>query len=203
MAPPEDDSQPISQSPVVREAHTVAAHEHAGQRRKANGTPYIRHVVGVAETLGGAGFDDEVVAAGLLHDTVEHTALELTDIRVRFGQRIGALVEAMTDREEIEHWEERKTEHRERVRSAGREACAIYAADKLCGVSEARAGYAEIAEDVEDRLGNPLDVRMRVWQEDLRMIASLEPPLPIADMLASELGRLQDDRAATAAPSPR
>jgi (p)ppGpp synthase/HD superfamily hydrolase len=182
---------------VVAEAHAVAAREHAGQSRKAKRTSYVSHVVAVAEILAEAGFDDELVAAGLLHDTVEHTPLGLDDVRRQFGERIGSLVEAMTDREEIEDWTERKDEHRRRIRAAGRDAIAIYAADKLCGIREARDGYAEVAEDVEDRLGNPLDLRLRTWEEDLAVIGSVEPPLPFAGEIAAELARLRVEVAAT------
>jgi hypothetical protein len=155
----------------------------------------------VAEILAEAGFDDEVVAAGLLHDTVEHTPLRVDDIRRRFGERIGSLVEAMSDRAEIEDWKGRKDEHRRRIGTAGRDAIAIYAADKFCGIREARGGYAEIAEGVEDRLGNPLDLRLRAWDEDLRVIGAVAPPLPFAGEIATELARLRGERSAT--PSRR
>jgi (p)ppGpp synthase/HD superfamily hydrolase len=184
----------MERSPLLREAHDLAKREHAGQSRKANATPYLRHVVAVAEVLAEAGFDDEVVAAALLHDTVEHTSLDLAGIRTRFGDRVGALVGAMTDRDEIESWEDRKAEHRERVRASGREASAIYAADKLCGIREARDGYAEVAEDVEERLGASLDQRLRIWEEDLRMAAAVAPPLPFTSEIARELRRLRSDR---------
>jgi (p)ppGpp synthase/HD superfamily hydrolase len=199
MASPEERDPAVPASPVVAEAHAIAAREHAGQRRKANHTSYLSHVVAVAEIVAEAGFDDELVAASLLHDAVEHTPLGLDDIRMRFGERIGSLVEAMTDREEIEDWKDRKDEHRRRIRGAGRDAIAIYAADKLCGLREARDAYAEIAEDVEDRLGSPLDLRLRAWHEDLAMVNAVEPPLPFADQLAGELSRLREDRAANPA----
>jgi (p)ppGpp synthase/HD superfamily hydrolase len=182
---------------VVAEAHEVAAREHAGQRRKANRTSYLSHVAAVAEIVAEAGFDEELVAASLLHDAVEHTPLQLDDIRRRFGERIGSLVEAMTDREEIDDWKQRKDEHRRRVRAAGRDAIAIYAADKLCGIREARDAYAVVAEGVEDRLGNPLDLRLRAWQEDLAVITAVEPPLPFAGEIATELARLRGERTVT------
>ena len=189
---------PSCLSPVVAEAHALAVAKHAGQTRKANGTSYASHVTEVAEILEGAGFDDEVVAAGLLHDVVEHTELELEELRARFGDRVGSLVAAMTDREEISDWERRKDEHRERVAMAGRDAGAIYGADKLRGIREARDGYAELAEDVEERLGNPLDLRVRVWARDLEMLAALDPRLPFTEEIALELKRLREDRAVTA-----
>lgn len=184
-------------SPLVAEARALAGEEHAGQRRKANRASYLSHVVDVAEILAAAGFDDEVIAAGLLHDTVEHTDVELDAVRTRFGERVGSLVAAMTDREEIADWERRKDEHRGRVSGAGRDATAVYGADKLCGIREAREGYAELGEDLEERLGNPLDLRLRTWERDLGMLATIDPPLPISDEIALELELLREDRAAS------
>src|SRR4030095_7906728 len=46
---------------------------HAGQRHEADGSPYIEHPLAVGQLLYLAGCREEVVAAGLLHDTVEHT----------------------------------------------------------------------------------------------------------------------------------
>ena len=179
---------------IVQEARALAAQAHQGQRRKANRMPYVDHVNGVADLLADAGLDDEVVAAGILHDVVEHSEMTEGDVRTRFGDRVGSLVEAMTDREEISAWEERKDEHRDRVRAAGREAASIYAADKVSGVREARDGYGEMEEEVESRLGAPLDLRERTWERDLEMLRSFSPPVPMTDDLERELERLRADR---------
>ena len=175
---------------IVRAARDLAADRHRGQTRKATGLPYIDHVTEVAGLLADAGFDAEVVAAGFLHDVVEHTPVGVEELGTRFGDRTGRLVEAMTDREEIEDWAERKAEHRRRIAAAGRDACAIYAADKLCVIGEARQGFADTGSDVEERLGNPLDVRVAVWLEDLRMLEDVEPRLRFCEEIAERLEAL-------------
>lgn len=188
-----------AEASLVDQARDLAASRHSGQQRKATGMPYFDHAEDVARVLAESGFGDHVLAAALLHDVVEHTGLEREEIRSRFGDRVLALVEAMTDREEIEDWAERKAEHRSRVAAAGRDACAIYGADKLCGIREARAGYAAHGALVEQRLGNPLDLRLAVWREDLEMLDTVEPPLPFRDSLETALETL----AAEAATAPR
>jgi (p)ppGpp synthase/HD superfamily hydrolase len=179
---------------IVEEARAVAARAHDGQSRKANRMPYLDHVTTVAELLADTGLDDDVIAAAVLHDVVEHSDLTEEDVRTRFGDRVGDLVAAMTDREEIDGWEERKNEHRERVREAGRDAAVIYAADKIVGVREVRGGFAEMEETVEARLGVPLDLRDRTWERDLAMLRSFSPSIPLADELEDELERLRADR---------
>lgn len=184
----------IGNGRVVARAHSLAEREHAGQSRKGNGEPYLEHVVSVAEVLHRTGFDEEVVAAAVLHDAVEHTDVGPGLVEREFGERVGGLVGAMTDREDIEPWQKRKDEHRSRVEAAGRDACAIYGADKLAGIREAREGYAEVGERVEERLGNTLDQRISVWRADIALLEGLEPPLPFAGDVRTELEGLLDDR---------
>jgi guanosine-3',5'-bis(diphosphate) 3'-pyrophosphohydrolase len=183
-------SGPDATKRLVVAARELAAERHRGQARKATELPYFDHVTKVAGLLADAGFDAEVVAAGFLHDVVEHTPVTAEEIRKRFGDRVAHLVEAMTDREDIEDWPERKAEHRARVAAAGRDACAIYAADKLCVIGEARQGFADAGPEVEDRLGTPLDVRVAVWLDDVRMLEEVDPPLPFVDELATGLEAL-------------
>lgn len=179
---------------VASRARGLAERAHEGQRRKADGRPYAQHVVRVADTLASAGFGPEVVAAALLHDAVEHTDVEPEELEEEFGECVADLVAVMTDREDIEPWEARKDEHRARVAAAGRDAAAIYAADKLEGVLEARSGYADVGEAVEERLGNSLNARFTVWDADLEMLGELDPPLPFTERIEEELRLLAGDR---------
>ena len=182
-------------SGVVAGARSLAAERHEGQARKANGTPYVDHVAEVAGVLADHGFDPEVVAAGFLHDLVEHTESTPAEIGDAFGPRVRALVEAMTDRREIEDWIERKDEHRNRVAAAGRDARAVYGADKLCGIREARAGWAEHGALLEQRLGRPLDLRLAAWRKDLEMLGDTDPPLPFHEDIAQALEALGEESA--------
>ena len=72
------------------------AYRGAGRRGQAK----LRHSIEVARLLHEAGFEEEVVAAGLLHDVVEATATELSQVAERFGSPTAALVEAMTEDEQ-------------------------------------------------------------------------------------------------------
>ncbi len=192
MSEGEEGGSPAA-SPLVAQAYLVAEEAHQGQHRKADGESYIEHVGKVSDRVAAAGFGPEVVAAALLHDVVEHTDTSNDDLGEVFGERVAELVGAMTDREEIEPWESRKREHRDRIEASGRDGCAIYAADKIAGVGEARAGFAAVGAKVEERLGNTLDARIRVWRDDLRMLGRVEPPLELTSVLREELRGLEAD----------
>ena len=80
---------------LILRAYRVAEKAHEGQKR-ASGEPYINHCVAVANILAEMRITPEVVAAGLLHDTVEDTDLTLKDLRQDFGDEIAMLVDGVT-----------------------------------------------------------------------------------------------------------
>ncbi|MCS6993325.1 MAG: bifunctional (p)ppGpp synthetase/guanosine-3',5'-bis(diphosphate) 3'-pyrophosphohydrolase [Anaerolineales bacterium] len=80
---------------MVRRAYELAAQAHAGQKRHS-GEPYINHCVAVASILAEMRMPSDVVAAALLHDTVEDTDVTLEQLRLQFGQTIANLVDGVT-----------------------------------------------------------------------------------------------------------
>src|SRR5262245_17323131 len=82
--------------PLVAKALAFAEKAHAGVCRKWTGEPYVRHVERVAARLAAVGFRPEVVAAGLLHDTVENTAISNAELAAEFGAEVAALVAMVT-----------------------------------------------------------------------------------------------------------
>src|SRR5436190_12607351 len=93
------DNLPDYYTPVDRDnihrAYEVAAHAHESQKRQS-GEPYINHCVAVASILAEMRMPAEVVAAGLLHDTVEDTTIKLADLSKQFGDTVANLVDGVT-----------------------------------------------------------------------------------------------------------
>ncbi len=140
-----------------------------------------------------------MLAAALLHDVVEDSELEIADIRAVAGERVAEIVDALTDDESLDSYEERKREHRGRVEEAGPEALAIYAADKLTNLQMLRDAYEVQGEQVAEELTVPLDVKVAVWQADLEMLREIADDDPtVSDLtarLADQLEALARDRA--------
>lgn len=190
-------------SELVKDALETARRAHAGQlRRGSDGRPYIEHPLAVAEILVGHRYGDEVLAAALLHDVVEKSDVEIGEIRERFGERVADLVEALTEDETIELYEERKDEHRWRVAKAGPDAMAIFAADKKTNVMTLREAYALIEEGVSDELAVTLDLKIYVWELDLEMLFDEAAEMPLTDEFADEMVGLWGDRFKAARSSP-
>ncbi|HET9162803.1 MAG TPA: HD domain-containing protein [Solirubrobacterales bacterium] len=184
-------------SASVRGALSVARRAHAGQFKQTgcDEIPFIEHALAVAELLAGQNYLDEVVAAGLLHDVVEHAEVELEGLRERFGDEVADLVATMTEDASIEDYEARKKEHRQRVARAGSQAQAIFAADKAANVAVLREAYAVLGESVDEDLPVSLDVKMLVWEFDLEMLFANAPEAALVERFADEMVGLWGQRA--------
>jgi guanosine-3',5'-bis(diphosphate) 3'-pyrophosphohydrolase len=81
-------------------AAEFAARKHRDQRRKDQGaSPYINHPIAVADLLlkHGAVDDPKVIAAALLHDTIEDTDTTEEELAFEFGIKIRDIVMDVTD----------------------------------------------------------------------------------------------------------
>ncbi len=82
---------------VFEKAVAYAAKAHAGMLRKRECIPYLIHPLEVAVICASMTSDPEILAAAVLHDTVEDTSTTLEEIRNEFGPRVALLVEAETE----------------------------------------------------------------------------------------------------------
>jgi hypothetical protein len=182
-------------SELVRQALEVARELHAGAVREVGDEiPFIEHPLAVAELLAEYGFDDELLVAGLLHDTLEYTDFGAGRLRERFGMKVAMIVSALTEDFEIEDYEARKHELRGRVAATGIEAQRVFAADKIANVIEARDDYVLIQEEVDLGLLVNLDRKILVWEYDMEMLIETDEEEPLFKLLPDELIGLWDQR---------
>lgn len=115
-----------------------AAEKHRSQRRKdAEASPYINHPIALADLLvNEAGEDDPIViAAAILHDTVEDTETTLSELTQHFGAQISAIVAEVTDDKALEK-RERKRLQIEHAPTASAAAQKVKLADKICNLRD-------------------------------------------------------------------
>jgi GTP diphosphokinase / guanosine-3',5'-bis(diphosphate) 3'-diphosphatase len=86
---------PRGATALISRAYAEAANAHAGQVRKS-GEPYIEHPLAVATIIADLGLDDVSIAAALLHDAVEDTAVSIDEIVSTFGPEVAAIVDGVT-----------------------------------------------------------------------------------------------------------
>lgn len=151
---------------LILKALDFAAVKHRDQRRKdAQASPYINHPIALANVLvreGGLS-DPVVLAAALLHDTLEDTQTTASELRAAFGDEITRVVEEVTDDKRLLK-AERKRLQIEHAATISREARLVKLADKICNVRDMathppakwdlarRREYFEWAKAVVDRM---------------------------------------------------
>ncbi len=86
---------PEADASVVKRAYALAVRAHHGQTR-LSGEAYITHPVAVATIVAELGLDETSAAAALLHDAVEDTRVELSQIEREFGPEVAAIVDGVT-----------------------------------------------------------------------------------------------------------
>lgn len=94
---------------ILERAYRRAVIQHSSQRRKS-GEPYIIHPLAVAQILADLGMGPLVVAAGLLHDTVEDTDYTLDECRAEFGDTVTGLVNGVTKLSKMEYGDSAQAE---------------------------------------------------------------------------------------------
>ena len=80
---------------LIRDAYFFAQEAHEGQLRKS-GEPYFIHLVATAKNLADLGMDAKVIAAGILHDSIEDGVATEEQLLYEFGEEILFLVDGVT-----------------------------------------------------------------------------------------------------------
>jgi len=182
---------------VVQRAYQLAERAHASQKR-ASGDPYITHCLAVASILADMHMPAEVVAAGLIHDTVEDSGVSLEEINQDFGPVITKLVDGVTKLTQLprvsrgEHEEELKSKSPDQ--NTGEQT--LRDRKRALSIETLRKTFLAMGEDIRvvliklaDRLHNmrtlnafPEAKRRRIAQETLDIFSPLANRLGIWQM---------------------
>jgi (p)ppGpp synthase/HD superfamily hydrolase len=150
---------------LVDLAIETALKYHAGQLRKGTDTPYAVHPLAVGMILAGAGCSDEVIAAGILHDTLEDTAMTFDLIRGIFGDRVASLVAACSEADKSFPWEIRKKQLTDAMKEAPLDVKVIACADKLHNLRTMVRDYKAVGEDLWIRFNRGKAAQARHYRE--------------------------------------
>ncbi len=124
---------------IVQKALQFAYEHHKPQKRKGTDIPYFVHILDVASILLKNGAEDDVVAAGILHDIVEdgeYTKVTENMIREEFGNKIADLVMSVTERDKSLPWKKRKEIAVDHLKHGSIVVHMIKCADKLSNIRD-------------------------------------------------------------------
>lgn len=130
-----------------------AVKAHADSERRGKGFPYIIHPMEAAAIVATMTSDQELLAAAVLHDTVEDTSVTVEQLRSLFGDRVAALVEAESDvfvegLSEEATWHDRKQAAIDRLAAAPHDAKMVALGDKLSNMRAIARDYEQQGDDL-------------------------------------------------------
>ena len=124
---------------IKQKAKEFAIKAHNGQRRKSDKEkPMIIHPIDVANILSEYGYDDNVIAAGYLHDVLEDTKYTKEDLLTEFNEDVVSLVLGASEKDKGLSWEERKTETINTIKDFDLRHKAVVCADKISNLEDMR-----------------------------------------------------------------
>lgn len=145
----------IHKDKILVKAIETAAKIHEHQKRKSTDIPYIVHPFEIAIILQRNGVaDQEILAAGILHDTLEDGDLDTTYLEKVFSKRVKDLVlgasEELEGRDE-RPWNIRKSHTIKTIKTLNTDAKLIVCADKLSNARSIMRAYEEMGDRLWER----------------------------------------------------
>ena len=152
---------------VFDKALIYAIKAHKQQYRKGDRIPYIVHPLEVASIVATMTKDEEIMAAAVLHDTVEDTEVTIEEIEKKFGSRIRKLVACETEDKHPEippedSWKMRKEESLVFLKDADRDAKIVWMADKLSNMRSFLRMYLLEGDDLWQHF-HMKDINQQYW----------------------------------------
>ena len=132
---------------LLDRAIIFAVRAHAGTERRGKGFPYIVHPMEAVEIVATMTDDPELLAAAVLHDTVEDTDVTIEQIAAEFGERVASLVASESDEphekgDSLDNWRARKQAAIDRIAAASHDAKIVALGDKLSNMRAIARDYA-------------------------------------------------------------
>lgn len=151
----------------IEKAIIFATEAHAGAVRKGKTRPYILHPLEAMMIVADLTDDEELIAAAVLHDTVEDTGTSCAEIEKGFGSRVAALVvseseDKREDRPAGETWKTRKQETIDHLKETSRDVKTVCLGDKLANLREILKDYVNLGDDMWQKF-NQKDKSMHCW----------------------------------------
>ena len=165
------------------------------QKRKGKDIAYITHPLTVGLILAGCGASEEVVAAGILHDTIEDSISSKKVTREmlveEFGENVAMLVASVSEKSKELSWDERKREALEHISRFSHDSLLVKSADILSNASELIDDVAHDGQKVFSRFNVPKEKIVQHYLRSITAIIQGWEGSPLVDGLRSLTNELQ------------
>jgi len=167
---------------------SIKTHEiYQKQKRKGKDVAYITHPMTVGVILAMARAREDVIIAGILHDTIEDSVEEkkvdekmLSD---RFGEKVTEIVKSVSEDKDCHIWEERKRSAREKINNFNHDSLLVKSADVVSNVTELIDDFIIGGDDIFKRFGGPKEKVVANYLEVMDLILKRWECNPLANDL--------------------
>ena len=140
----------------IHNAIIFATLKHRNQKRKGTDIPYIVHPMEVMQILTAENCSEDVIIAGILHDTLEDTDTKPEEIEREFGKEVLAIVQTESE-DKSKTWKERKQHTIDCLKNDTLETKLVCCADKLSNIRSMYADLQDCGEKLWERFNAPKD----------------------------------------------
>lgn len=182
----------------IKEAIRIAIRVHEldqKQKRKGKDVPYITHPLIVGLILARVTKDENVVVAGILHDTVEDSApskkVTIGMIRRRFGSEVADMVSDVTEKNRDKDWVPRKKAAVENIKSLPHPSLLVKAADTIANCTELLADFRKEGDNTFRRFNVPKELLIEHYVEVIETIIKRWPEHPLRSDLDFHLSEIR------------
>lgn len=165
------------------------------QKRKGKDIPYITHPLIVGLILARVSRNEDIVVAGILHDTVEDSVdskkITIATIRKRFGPAVGKILQDVTEDKRKLSWVEHKRKTVKKMAKFSQESLLVKAADVIANCTELIADFRKEGESTFRRFNVPKDHLIQHYVETIEEILNLCPKHPLYKDLEYHLAEIR------------
>jgi (p)ppGpp synthase/HD superfamily hydrolase len=164
------------------------------QKRKGKDIPYITHPLIVGVILAHAGAGEDVIVAGILHDTIEDSPAGKKVTRdmlcERFGEKVAGIVSDLTEPPKELSYDVRKGHSLQRIPNMSHDSLLVKTADIIANASELIQDFKDEGDKTFLRFNAPKEKALALYDRVTTSILQTWPENPLADDL-KEVKRAQ------------
>ena len=177
-------------TPQIQKAILLAIETHEineKQKRKGKDIPYLTHPLTVGIILSLAQAKEDVIIAGILHDTIEDSIEEKKvtkeKISEEFNENVAQLVLSVTEQDKSLTWEERKREALNHIGNFSNDSVLVKSADLISNVSEIKDDYDKDGNEMFNKFKAPKEKTLESYENVAKTLISKWPESPLVNDL--------------------
>lgn len=184
----------INYTPKIKSAIDFAIEAHKDQYRKGKDVSYITHPMAVALIISLVSKDEDLICAGLLHDTIEdadpYGSITKEQIEEKFGSKVSNIVNDLTEQDKTIDWAERKRQALVHVNEMSNDSLLVKSADVLHNITDQIADYKIEGDKMFERFNAGKEIQLERYNKLISAIDNKWKENPLINELKEKLSEI-------------